>query len=62
MTRMDLIGVPEVAGILGVSRQRADELSRRRDFPEPYAIIGARTRAWKRTDVEAWAKANGRMK
>lgn len=42
--------------LLGVSRQRADELSRRADFPAPIDP-DADIRRWKRTEVEAYAAA-----
>lgn len=36
-----MVGVSEVAGILGVTRQRALEVSRRPDFPKPIAELAA---------------------
>lgn len=45
--------------MLGVSRQRADQLSRAGDFPTPVGEISA-GRIWLRDDVETWAKAAGR--
>lgn len=42
--------------LLGVSRQRADELSRRADFPAPIDP-DADIRRWKRAEVEAYAAA-----
>nr|WP_255354753.1 helix-turn-helix domain-containing protein [Frankia sp. R43] len=41
-----------VAEMLGVSRQRADELTRRAGFPEP--LTSGRMRAWDRDAVERW--------
>ncbi len=56
-----LVGVAEVAKLLGVSRQRVDELIRTRDeFPEPDAVLTA-GRIWKREDIEAWARETGRI-
>ncbi len=45
--------------MLGVSRQRADQLSRAGDFPSPVGEISA-GRIWLRDDIEAWAKSTGR--
>lgn len=59
-----LAGVGEIADLLGVSRARADQLSRQQGFPAPYDVLAARTprpqRVWLRKDVERWAKENGR--
>lgn len=56
-----LMGVQEVARLLGVTRQRVDELSRTHaDFPEPEAVL-ASGRVWRREDVEAWARRTGRL-
>jgi predicted DNA-binding transcriptional regulator AlpA len=51
----DLVGISEVAEMLGgVTRQRADQLTRRgRDFPAPIAELRA-GRIWVRADVQAW--------
>jgi predicted DNA-binding transcriptional regulator AlpA len=56
---MALVGIKEVAQMLGVSRTRADQLSRRPNFPEP-KVRHARVRLWERTDVQAWINANRR--
>lgn len=55
-----LVGVTEIAAMLGVTRQRADQLTRRGDFPKPEATISA-GRIWKKKDVERWARQKGRM-
>jgi prophage regulatory protein len=56
----DLVGVTEIGDLLGVSRQRAAQLSRLEGFPEPAAVLSA-GRIWRRIDVEAWARATGRL-
>jgi predicted DNA-binding transcriptional regulator AlpA len=56
---MALVGIKEVAAMLGVSRTRADQLSRRPNFPEP-KVRHARVRLWEENDVRAWMKANRR--
>jgi prophage regulatory protein len=57
---MDLVGVAEIAELLGVTTQRVDQLARTDEFPAPVAVISA-GRIWKRTDVEKWARARGRL-
>jgi len=56
---MALVGINQVAEMLGVSRTRADQLSRRPSFPEP-RVRHARVRLWEEKDVQAWMEANGR--
>jgi predicted DNA-binding transcriptional regulator AlpA len=52
---LDLVGVPEIAEMLGVSRPSVWRYLRRADFPEPDAQVSGK-RLWKRTTVERWAK------
>jgi prophage regulatory protein len=53
-----LVGLSEIATMLGVSRQRAGQLVRDyEDFPPPVAEL-ASGRIWKTVDVEAWANAH----
>lgn len=54
------MGVSEIADLLGVSKQRADQLSRRDDFPSPAAEL-ASGRIWTADAVTAWARGNGRL-
>jgi len=56
---MALVGIKEVADMLGVSRTRADQLSRQPSFPEP-KVRHARVRLWEDKDVQDWMKANRR--
>lgn len=56
---MELAGVTEIALILDLSRQRADQLSRQKGFPDPAAEL-ASGRVWTAAAVMAWAKAAGR--
>jgi hypothetical protein len=56
---MRLAGRTEIAEMLGVSRQRARDLTDRADFPAPIAEM-RRGPIWKVSDVEAWAKRVGR--
>jgi predicted DNA-binding transcriptional regulator AlpA len=55
----DLVGVTEIGDLLGVSRQRADQLTHAEGFPETVAVLSA-GRIWRRADVEAWARETGR--
>ncbi len=57
---MDLVSTPEIASLLGVSRQRVDQLSRTDDFPLPVAEL-AIGRVWLRAEVEEWARRTGRI-
>lgn len=53
-----LVGLSEIASILGVSRQRAGQLVRDyEDFPSPVAEL-ASGRIWATEAVQAWAKAH----
>ena len=55
------MGVHEIAELLSVSRQRVDEITRTDDdFPAPVDTLRS-GRVWKRADVEAWARAVGRL-
>ncbi|MFL6137481.1 MAG: helix-turn-helix transcriptional regulator [Frankiaceae bacterium] len=53
-----LVGMAEVAELLGVGRQRAHELTRRPDFPAPQARLKAGA-IWLREDVERWLADSG---
>lgn len=56
---MNLAGLHEVAEMLGVSRQRADQLVRQRDFPKPVAELRG-GRIWRVGDIEKWKEKHGR--
>lgn len=56
---MKLAGLHEIAEMLGVSRQRADQLARQRDFPKPLDEVKA-GRIWRLADIEKWKEAKGR--
>jgi hypothetical protein len=55
-----LVGLTEIAEMLGVSRQYADRLVRTDGFPQLEAVITA-GRIWRRDEVEGWARAGGRL-
>lgn len=55
-----LVGPAEIGRMLGVSRQRVQQLAARDDWPEPFATL-ARGRVWERAAIEAWARDHGRV-
>ncbi len=55
----NLMTVTDVGLMLGVSRQRADQLTRQVGFPVPFAETSAR-RVWWDFDVVWWAEDHGR--
>jgi predicted DNA-binding transcriptional regulator AlpA len=54
-----LVGLTEIAGMFGVSRQYIDRLVRQDGFPAPEAVISA-GRIWSREAIEEWARETGR--
>jgi predicted DNA-binding transcriptional regulator AlpA len=58
---VELVGLTEIAEMLGVSRQRVDQLARAPDFPPPMGQLRAGS-IWERDDVVAWARRTGRAK
>jgi hypothetical protein len=56
-----VVGIAEIAGILGVSRQRAVQLTHGETFPAPFSEL-ASGRIWEREAVEQWARETGRIK
>jgi hypothetical protein len=59
----DLVGAAEIADRLGVAYVETVHSWRRRhaDFPEPVAKL-RQALIWSWPDVEAWARATGRLK
>jgi predicted DNA-binding transcriptional regulator AlpA len=55
MTPPKRLRVVEIAEILGVSKQRADQLRRQPDFPTP-VDRWARGDLWAAADVRQWAR------
>ena len=58
-----LVGAAEIAKRLGFAGPQAvyNWRSRRDDFPEPIAVL-QQGLVWSWLDVQAWAKATGRLK
>ncbi len=52
-----LVGVSEIATMLGVTRQRVTQFADTPDFPPPLAEL-ASGRIWNGADVELWAEAH----
>lgn len=55
MTMAEVMGAAEIADRLRVSRQRAYQITSRRDFPAPMAHL-AMGQVWRTADVEAWIR------
>lgn len=49
------MGTTEIATLLGVSRQRADQISQKKGFPDPVAHL-TMGRIWSTDDVMDWAR------
>lgn len=54
---MELVGVTEIAVLLGVSKQRADQVTRIKGFPKPVSEL-ASGRIWRKAAVERWIAKN----
>jgi predicted DNA-binding transcriptional regulator AlpA len=55
-----LVGVVEVAKMLGVSRQRVYQLAKTYpDFPQPEVVLAA-GRVWSTKDIEGWMRRHAR--
>jgi predicted DNA-binding transcriptional regulator AlpA len=60
---MELMSLTDIAELLGMSRQGADQLVKREvTFPAPAVVLTGRTRAWEREAVGRWARETGRIK
>lgn len=51
----DLVGLSEIAELLGVHKRTAQEYVNREDFPEPLGQVAA-GRVWRKADVVAWGE------
>lgn len=57
---MELVGIAEIAELLGLSRQRVHVIIRTKsDFPKPVAELSA-GKIWMKRDVDAWISRSGR--
>ncbi|MCZ6550322.1 MAG: hypothetical protein ACE10F_05020 [Candidatus Methylomirabilales bacterium] len=61
----DVVGVAELAKLLKVSKQRASELARKRDFPKPFVILESGP-VWRKSTLvyhlKRWRRLPGRPK
>lgn len=57
MGKLRVMGAAEIADRLRVTRQRAYQITARRDFPEPGAVL-AMGQVWATDDVEVWIRAH----
>jgi predicted DNA-binding transcriptional regulator AlpA len=56
----DLVGVAEIADLLGISRQRVNRIVQTHtDFPSPIAELTA-GRIWRQSAIEEWAASHDR--
>jgi predicted DNA-binding transcriptional regulator AlpA len=57
----DLMSAAEIAAMLGISRQRVDQIAKAdTSFPEPRAVLRG-IRVWDTEAVERWAREAGRI-
>ena len=54
-----LVGSAEIGRMLGVSRQRVQQLTAHADFPKPEVVLDM-GKVWQRAEVETWAREHGR--
>lgn len=55
-----LMGIAEIAALLGVSRTRIHQIRGEGALPEPYDSL-AMGPVWLREDVQKWARETGRL-
>ena len=56
---LDLVSTAEIARLLGLSRQRVQQLTRTPGFPTPAARLNMGS-VWHTEDIHGWATATGR--
>lgn len=54
-----LVGSAEIGRMLGVSRQRVQQIVNRKDFPAPEVTLEM-GKVWKRSEIVAWARTHDR--
>lgn len=55
-----VVGAYEIGEMLGVSRSRANQISREAGFPRPLGKLHMGN-VWRRTDIEAWMRKTGKV-
>lgn len=53
-----LVGVTEIAKMLGVSRQYVLQLAARDDFPQPTVVLAGNKKVWHTEEVEEWSRTH----
>lgn len=57
----ECVGATEIADLLGVTRQRVQQLANEPGFPAPAIVLKASgIKVWVLDDVRAWAERTGR--
>lgn len=56
----EVVGTYEIAELLGISRQRVQQLANTEGFPAPVAKLRV-GHIWLRADIERWARERGRL-
>ena len=57
-----LMSAAEIGTLLGISRQRVDQIAKADPtFPEPVAVLSG-IRVWETNAVTKWARETGRLK
>ena len=51
---IELLGIQEVAALMGVSRQRVWKRQKDGTLPKPYALVGGKRPVWTREQIEEW--------
>lgn len=55
--QLPVVGVAEIADILGVDRHRVYELTLSQDWPEPLARMATGS-VWRTADIRRWARSH----
>lgn len=58
---VDVVGITEIAQMLGVSRPRASQLTETKGFPPPAARLSMGP-IWRRSAIEKWVEKTGPRK
>ncbi len=56
---LDLVSTAEIARMLGLTRQRVQQLAKTEGFPPPAATLSMGS-VWHTADIRAWAHRTGR--
>jgi uncharacterized protein YjcR len=59
MSKLDIVGMTEIAEMLNISVETIKTWNRRGQLPTPDAVVSAGP-FWRRSTIERWAKGAGR--